>query len=206
MFRSDAEKIAACEQIVEDMPNRPHLNLNGQCPVYYPLKDLVAVPDISRFDSSEEYYCALFHELAHSTGHESRLGRKEITQPNKYGSETYSREELTAELTAAFLCAITGIQQRIFTVGMHWFWRILRFAFVSHYTRTGLDSNGGFYDHDRSLDLAFTFYRSIEKDSYFRKRLMLSLLLVCSLLLIQIERFLHLGDIQELCQACFFPL
>ncbi|GAB2683614.1 zincin-like metallopeptidase domain-containing protein [Mucilaginibacter koreensis] len=112
LFRSDAEKIAACEQIIQEMPNRPQLNLNGQYPVYYPLKDLVAVPDIARFDSSEEYYCALFHELAHSTGHESRLSRKEITQPNKYGSEPYSREELTAELTAAFLCAITGVQKQ----------------------------------------------------------------------------------------------
>jgi antirestriction protein ArdC len=112
LFRSDAEKIAACEQIIEEMPNRPQLNLNGQYPAYHPVMDLVAVPDIAQFDSSEEYYCALFHELAHSTGHESRLSRKEITQPNKYGSEPYSREELTAELTAAFLCAITGIQQQ----------------------------------------------------------------------------------------------
>jgi antirestriction protein ArdC len=112
MFRSDAEKIEACEQIINEMPNRPQLNLKGQYPAYHPLNDLVTVPDIAQFDSSEEYYCALFHELAHRTGHENRLSRKEITEPNKYGSEPYSREELTAELTAAFLCAITGIQQQ----------------------------------------------------------------------------------------------
>lgn len=112
MFRSDAEKIEACEKVIEHMANRPNLNLRGPYPAYHPQTDLVAVPDIAQFDSNEEYYCALFHELAHSTGHQSRLNRKEITEPNKYGSEPYSREELTAELTAAFLCAITGIQQQ----------------------------------------------------------------------------------------------
>jgi antirestriction protein ArdC len=110
--RSGTEKIAACELIVEQMPNPPEINLHGQYPVYYPQRDTVAVPDISQFDSSEEYYCALFHELAHSTGHQSRLNRKEITESNRYGSEAYSREELTAEMTAAFLCAIADIEQQ----------------------------------------------------------------------------------------------
>jgi antirestriction protein ArdC len=106
------EKIEACEQVVEQMPDRPKLNLHGNYPVYYPALDEVAVPDIKQFDCSEEYYCALFHELAHSTGHQRRLNRKEIAQPSTYGSDLYSREELTAELTATFLCAITGIQQQ----------------------------------------------------------------------------------------------
>jgi antirestriction protein ArdC len=110
--RSVTEKIAACELIIEQMPNRPEINLHGQYPVYYSQRDTVAVPDIVQFDSSGEYYCALFHELAHSTGHQSRLNRKEIMESNRYGSESYSREELTAEMTAAFLCAIAGIEQQ----------------------------------------------------------------------------------------------
>ena len=48
----------------------------------------------------------LFHELIHSTGHESRLNR---TFGDRFGDELYSKEELVAEMGAAFLCAIAGI-------------------------------------------------------------------------------------------------
>jgi antirestriction protein ArdC len=48
----------------------------------------------------------LFHELVHSTGHESRLNR---TFGNRFGDEPYSKEDLVAEMGAAFLCAIAGI-------------------------------------------------------------------------------------------------
>ncbi|MDD4431843.1 MAG: zincin-like metallopeptidase domain-containing protein, partial [Bacteroidales bacterium] len=53
-------------------------------------------------------YAAFFHELTHWTGHASRLNRPGITEPIRFGSERYSREELTAEMGAAFLCAMTG--------------------------------------------------------------------------------------------------
>jgi antirestriction protein ArdC len=106
------EKLNACEELIEHMPDRPVIETDGKFPVYYPVRDTVSVPEITSFVSAEEYYAALFHELAHSTGHASRLGRKEITEATAYGSESYSREELTAELTAAFLCALTGIGQQ----------------------------------------------------------------------------------------------
>jgi antirestriction protein ArdC len=51
----------------------------------------------------------LFHELAHSTGHESRVGRKAIQEPSGFGSHAYSQEELVAEMASAFLCGYTGI-------------------------------------------------------------------------------------------------
>jgi len=46
--------------------------------------------------------------LTHWTGHASRLNRPGITGPIRFGSEQYSREELTAEMGAAFLCAMAG--------------------------------------------------------------------------------------------------
>ena len=52
------------------------------------------------------YYSTLFHELVHSTGHESRLNR---TFGDRFGDELYSKEELVTEMGAAFLCAIAGI-------------------------------------------------------------------------------------------------
>ena len=65
------------------------------------------MPDRDRFEVSAEYYCTLFHELTHSTGHESRLNRFES---GGFGSDPYAREELVAELGAAFLCGHAGIQ------------------------------------------------------------------------------------------------
>lgn len=110
--RTTVQKIDACEEMVDGMPTAPKINRFGQYPVYYPTRDEVAVPDLSSFESAAEYYSALFHELGHSTGHASRLNRKEITESTGFGSEPYSREELTAELTSAFLCALTGIGQQ----------------------------------------------------------------------------------------------
>src|SRR5690606_40795395 len=57
----------------------------------------------------EAYYASLFHELIHATGHGSRLGREEVTNPQKFGSQPYSREELVAEMGASFLCSTVQI-------------------------------------------------------------------------------------------------
>src|SRR6185437_2759538 len=62
------------------------------------------------FESPEAYYGTLFHELTHATGHVSRLNRKEVTDPVQFGSSLYSREELVAEMGAAFLCGHSGIE------------------------------------------------------------------------------------------------
>ena len=58
-----------------------------------------------------DYYATLFHELTHSTGHKSRLGRLEGKRVN-FGSGEYSREELVAEMGAAFLCGSAGLSER----------------------------------------------------------------------------------------------
>jgi antirestriction protein ArdC len=51
--------------------------------------------------------------LSHSTGHEKRLGREGITELAPFGSPVYSREELVAELSAAYLCAEAGISTAV---------------------------------------------------------------------------------------------
>jgi antirestriction protein ArdC len=55
----------------------------------------------------------MFHEMAHSTGHQSRLNRKGITDPVKFGSDNYSKEELVAELTACFICNEIGLKPAV---------------------------------------------------------------------------------------------
>lgn len=73
---------------------------------YRPSDDSVHVPLREQFKNTEEFYSTLYHELGHSTGHESRLDR--ITK-TYFGSEAYSREELVAEITAATCLAHLGI-------------------------------------------------------------------------------------------------
>jgi antirestriction protein ArdC len=64
------------------------------------------MPSPARFVDAPHYYSTLFHELIHSTGHETRLNR---TFGERFGDELYSKEELVAEMGAAFLCAIADI-------------------------------------------------------------------------------------------------
>ena len=70
------------------------------------------MPSRNAFDSPEEYYSTLFHELTHSTGHTSRVGRDGIEKLNTFGSESYSKEELIAEMGAAMLCGVAGIERK----------------------------------------------------------------------------------------------
>jgi antirestriction protein ArdC len=111
ILRSDVQKIEACDKIIDNMPQRPAIWHYGSQAYYTPTSDTVVVPELANFKTNVGYYSTLFHELAHSTGHKKRLDRKEINEPVNFGNDSYSREELTAELTAAFLCAITGIER-----------------------------------------------------------------------------------------------
>lgn len=74
--------------------------------------DYIKMPDKHMFNTPEEYYCTCFHELSHSTGHEKRLSRKSLTEVSGFGSHEYSKEELIAEFSSAFLCAFAGIEQK----------------------------------------------------------------------------------------------
>ncbi|MDD2852770.1 MAG: zincin-like metallopeptidase domain-containing protein, partial [Desulfuromonadaceae bacterium] len=68
------------------------------------------LPDTTAFNSEEEYYATLFHEIAHATGHEKRLGRRGVTETNYFGCHEYSKEELVAECCSAFVCGHAGIE------------------------------------------------------------------------------------------------
>ena len=106
---NDNDAIAACEEIVANMPQRPSIRYDGDQAFYRQWTDEVHMPRRQTFVSSEAFYSVVFHELAHSTGHRDRLNRKTLTDGTPFGSPTYSREELVAEMGAAFLCATAGI-------------------------------------------------------------------------------------------------
>jgi len=101
--------IEICEAIVESMPNAPVIRHMGDEAYYQPFFDLVNMPSIARFVNSETYYSTLFHELIHSTGHKSRLNRKEIQTDVTNRADAYSLEELTAEIGACYLNSFAGI-------------------------------------------------------------------------------------------------
>ena len=77
---------------------------------YSPSGDCVVLPMPEQFKSMEERFSTTFHELAHSTGHQSRLNRLRATA--HFGNESYSKEELVAEITAAALMNHTGLETK----------------------------------------------------------------------------------------------
>jgi antirestriction protein ArdC len=103
--------IDECERIVHQMPNPPAMQQDGRA-WYRPSNDTVGMPSRNAFNSAEEFYSTLFHELTHSTGHTNRIGRDGIERLNTFGSESYSKEELIAEMGAAMLCGVAGIERK----------------------------------------------------------------------------------------------
>lgn len=110
------EPIAQAERIAANMPKRPDVRHGLERAFYSPGQDFVGVPSPERFERPEHYYCVLFHELTHATGHESRLARKGVSgtdgEWSAFGSTPYAKEELVAEMGAAFLCGQAGIVER----------------------------------------------------------------------------------------------
>lgn len=98
------DPIAACERTIASYPNGPRVRDGGPVASYNPADDLVRMPDRGRFATATDWYAILFHELGHSTGHESRLNRREVTNSPGPAASGYAREELTAEMCAAMLC------------------------------------------------------------------------------------------------------
>ncbi len=78
---------------------------------YYSVsKDHIVVPMKEQFVDGESFYGTLLHEMTHSTGAASRLGRLKACT---FGDENYAREELVAELGSALICQQNGIQKHV---------------------------------------------------------------------------------------------
>jgi len=104
--------IEKCEAFWNGYKNAPELKHDQQRAFYRPAHDLINMPVKTSFDSENEYYSTLFHEMIHSTGHEARLNRKGIAELSAFGGHEYSKEELIAEMGAAFLCAYAEIENK----------------------------------------------------------------------------------------------
>ena len=104
-----AERIENTEQFI--MGTGADIRHGGNQAFYMPSQDRIQLPPFEAFKDKESYYATALHELAHWTRHTSRLARD--FGRKHFGDEGYAREELVAELGAAFLCADLGITPEI---------------------------------------------------------------------------------------------
>jgi antirestriction protein ArdC len=102
--------ISECEAVYSAMPTPPKLDNNGGDRAYYsPSEDSISLPKKETFIDEPAYYQTMFHELAHSRGHFTRLDRFKKNKINFDNRDhDYSFEELVAELTACFIGSQTG--------------------------------------------------------------------------------------------------
>jgi antirestriction protein ArdC len=105
--------VEAAEALTKGYTGAPAIEHGGAQAFYRPTTDTVRLPEPTRFASTEEYYATLFHQLAHSTGHSSRLDRGLDGAPKPFGTPDYGKEELIAEMAAAFLCGHAGIKPAV---------------------------------------------------------------------------------------------
>ena len=103
------DPIDSAERIIAGMPNAPEIEYAGSKAFYSVNTDRITIPPRSLFESVEEFYSTLDHEMIHACGSPKRLNRESIAEAAPFGSPTYSREEMVAELGAAYLCAEAGI-------------------------------------------------------------------------------------------------
>ena len=107
------DSIKEAEDIVEGYKARNNglkvFEVDSESAYYSASKDRIVVPKREQFRAIGEFYSTLFHEMVHSTGHESRLNRLNKTESFGFGSDEYGKEELVAECGAAMLSNMCGI-------------------------------------------------------------------------------------------------
>lgn len=108
--------IERAEDLLRVMP-KPDIQHGSPRACYAPQLDIIRMPKVERFEHREEYYSTLFHELVHSTGHESRLSRNGFDEYKPIGgasmmTKAYAQEELVAEMGASMLCGEVSILDR----------------------------------------------------------------------------------------------
>lgn len=107
----DHDPIERAEKIKEGYRDCPPITFAPGRAFYRPADDVISIPELQDFEKAEEHYSTLFHEMIHSTGHVKRLGRPGIVNLAAFDRHDYSKEELVAEIGAAMLCGLAGIEQ-----------------------------------------------------------------------------------------------
>jgi antirestriction protein ArdC len=106
----DEDKLTRGFQPLHSMPHPVAVKTIRQQPYYHPQHDYINMPAMNTFASEEAYFHVLYHELTHATGHPKRLNRSGVSDPQPFGSWSYSQEELVAEMGASFLSNLMGLK------------------------------------------------------------------------------------------------
>lgn len=104
------------EKIINEYKERENIKIDitlSDKAFYSPTLDSITVPAKEQYENDGEFYSTLFHEMVHSTGHVNRLDRWTSTEDRSFGSESYTKEELIAEIGASILCGIAEIDNTI---------------------------------------------------------------------------------------------
>lgn len=109
--REEWQAIEAAERALKNSGAK--ITHKGTEAFYQPGSDKITMPPKKAFPDQAAYYGTALHELAHWTGHESRLNRDGITGGHAFGSEGYAREELRAEMASVFMQAELGVPHDI---------------------------------------------------------------------------------------------
>jgi|SRR5882672_3484327 len=110
---TEVDAIDAAEKLITNyLATGPSLRHGGEMAFYAPSQDRIQMPQRNDFVSADAYYSTLYHEATHSTGHSKRLARDGIADGTfgRFGDPVYSKEELVAEMGAAMLSGIAGIE------------------------------------------------------------------------------------------------
>jgi antirestriction protein ArdC len=110
-LRQNVNPIKEAEEVINNFTNPPQIKHGGDSAHYSPKTDTITMPERGRFQTDEDYYQTLFHELIHATAHKSRTGRMDGNWAG-FGSDPYAEEELVAELGAAMLMDLVGIDNQ----------------------------------------------------------------------------------------------
>lgn len=107
---AQSNPIEKAEIILANWQDCPQLDEHRGRACYSVYEDIIQMPSRDSFFKNTEFYSTLFHEAGHATGHKSRLDRN---LQGRFGSKSYAKEELIAEMTSAFLCAECGIDNDV---------------------------------------------------------------------------------------------
>ncbi len=99
-----------CASVSCNMPKPPRI-ITGKLPAtYMSTLDCIEIPRRHDYPNEELYYATLFRCLIHSTGHESRLNRKEVMNATVSDHKYHATEFLIGEIGASHLASLAGIR------------------------------------------------------------------------------------------------
>jgi antirestriction protein ArdC len=125
----------------------------GNRAYYSPAQDAVQMPPFEAFNDKESYYATILHELTHWTSHKSRLDRS--FNAKRFGDNGYAREELVAELGAAFLSADLGITPEV---------REDHAAYLAHWLKALKEDSRAIFSAAAHAQRAADFLQGLQKE------------------------------------------